>query len=400
MAAETRAWLAAAGLWVLTTASLGGAVWLSILLTRIGAANPGSVLWSAVVILPALSATTLGALVAARLPRHPVGWLLCGLGLAMALSGLLPAVVEYGLLARPGSVPGAVWVAGFEWGMFPGWVTLASFVLLLTPDGHLPSRRWRWWAWTAAVASAAPVVMQVLAPDPIEGRPGLESPIAVGVLAGPVVPFLLLGALAVILAYLLTAAWSILARYRLATGVRRQQLRWVTLGARVSALLLVVAAFAAALALDGLVTAALSLCVVSLVVGAWASITRYRLYDLDRIVSRTLSYGLLTVLLGGAYALIVLGLGQLAGGQESVVVAGATLAVAALFQPARRRLQHAVDRRFDRRRYDAARTVQVFSARLRDEVDLVAVTGELRRAVERTMQPAWSSLWLRADRPD
>jgi hypothetical protein len=126
-----------------------------------------------------------------------------------------------------------------------------------------------------------------------------------------------------------------------------------------------------------------------------AAILRYRLYDLDRIISRTLAYGLLTVLSGGAYAGIVLGLGQLLGRNSSLVVAVATLAVAALFQPARRRVQRAVDRRFNRRRYDAARTIAGFSARLRQQVDLDALTAELLAVVDQTMQPTHRSLWLR-----
>ena len=124
-------------------------------------------------------------------------------------------------------------------------------------------------------------------------------------------------------------------------------------------------------------------------------ILRYQLYDLDRIISRTLAYGLLTVLLGGGYAGVVLGLGQLLGRDSSLVVAAATLAVAAAFQPARRRIQRAVDRRFNRRRYDAARMIQAFSGRLRQQVDLEALTGELLAVVEQTMQPTRVSLWLR-----
>jgi hypothetical protein len=126
-----------------------------------------------------------------------------------------------------------------------------------------------------------------------------------------------------------------------------------------------------------------------------AAILRYRLYDLDRIVSRTLAYGLLTLLLGGGYGVVVLGLGQLLGRGSSLVVAGATLAVAALFQPARRRVQAAVDRRFNRRRYDAARTIQGFSARLREQVDLDALTAELVVVADQTMQPTRVSVWLR-----
>jgi len=126
-----------------------------------------------------------------------------------------------------------------------------------------------------------------------------------------------------------------------------------------------------------------------------AAILRYRLYDLDRIVSRTLAYGLLTLLLGGGYGVVVLGLGQLLGRGSSLVVAGATLAVAAVFRPARRRVQRAVDRRFNRRRYDAARTIQGFSARLREQVDLDALTAELVVVADQTMQPTQVSVWLR-----
>jgi hypothetical protein len=139
----------------------------------------------------------------------------------------------------------------------------------------------------------------------------------------------------------------------------------------------------------------LGLCLVVLPVATGAAILRYRLYDLDRIISRTLAYGLLTILLGLGYAGVVLGLGRLLPQGSSLVVAGATLAVAAAFQPARRRIQRAVDRRFNRGRYDAAHTIQLFSARLRQQVDLEALTGELLAVVERTMQPTQVSLWLR-----
>jgi hypothetical protein len=142
--------------------------------------------------------------------------------------------------------------------------------------------------------------------------------------------------------------------------------------------------------------AALGTCVALLPLATGAAILRYRLYDLDRIVSRTLAYGLLTVLLGGGYAGVVLGLGQLLGQESPLVVAAATLAVAAVFQPARRRIQRAVDRRFNRRRYDAAQTIQAFSERLRQQTDLDTLTAELLAVVEQTMQPTSASVWLRS----
>jgi len=190
-------------------------------------------------------------------------------------------------------------------------------------------------------------------------------------------------------------AGSLVARLRRARGVERQQLRWVALAAA----LLVVAAGAAlvGLAVDAteVVTWAISAWVAGLPLAIGAAVLRYRLYDLDRIISRTLAYGLLTLLLGGGYAAVVLGLGRLLGQDSSLVVAAATLAIAGLFQPARRRIQQAVDRRFNRRRHDAATTIQAFSDRLRDQVDLDTLSAELLAVVEETMQPNQASLWLR-----
>ena len=177
--------------------------------------------------------------------------------------------------------------------------------------------------------------------------------------------------------------------------MERQQLRWVA----VAAALLVVAAGAAlvGLALDApeVVTWAISAWVAGLPLALGAAVLRYRLYDLDRIISRTVAYGLLTVLLGSAYAAVVLGLGQLLPEDSSLVVAAATLAVAAVVGPARRRIQAAVDRRFNRRRHDAAQKIAAFSGRLHQQIDLDTLTIELLAVVEETMQPAQASLWLR-----
>ncbi|MET0227221.1 MAG: hypothetical protein ABW234_00725, partial [Actinomycetes bacterium] len=197
------------------------------------------------------------------------------------------------------------------------------------------------------------------------------------------------------------AAGSLLLRFRRARGVARQQVRWLALAAALAAAVVVVTALALALGLVGdsgndLLLGWVSAVVLGLMpLATGAAILRYRLYDLDRIVSRTLAYGLLTLLLGGGYGVVVLGLGQLLGRGSSLVVAGATLAVAAVFRPARRRVQRAVDRRFNRRRYDAARTIQGFSARLREQVDLDALTAELVVVADQTMQPTQVSVWLR-----
>ena len=204
-----------------------------------------------------------------------------------------------------------------------------------------------------------------------------------------------MAAIALVLVSVLVGAGSLVGRFRRARGTERQQLRWLALAAALAAGLLLVGLVAGYLGRDAVVFASLTLCVALLPLATGAAILRYRLYDLDRIISRTVAYGLLTVLLGGGYAAVVLGLGRLVGHDSSLAVAAATLAVAAVFQPARRRVQAAVERRFNRRRYDAARTIGAFSARLRDQVDLDDLRGELLTVVDQTMQPTRASLWLR-----
>jgi hypothetical protein len=307
---------------------------------------------------------------------------------------LIQAYVDYGLLARPGSLPGARYLAGFTYSTVLIWVSCAGFVLLLTPTGSLPSPRWRWWARLAAAAPVVMVLGSIVQPDPLapdyHGNP-LAVPALARVLAVPAVA----GA-AVVMVSVLVGAGSLVVRFRRARGTERQQLRWLAYAAALAAGLLLVALVAAfLLANDNLVFMSLALGMALLPLATGAAILRYRLYDIDRIVSRTVAYGLLTVLLGGGYAGVVLGLGQLLGRQSSLAVAGATLAVAAVFQPTRRHIQALVDRRFNRRRYDAARTIAAFSARLRQQVDLDSLTAELLAVVDQTIQPSQASLWLR-----
>jgi hypothetical protein len=333
--------------------------------------------------LVAVSAATVGAVLAGRRPRHSVGWLLLALGLWFSYG-----YASWVLLAWRGASP-AVGSAVKDIAV----VVMAAcigFILLLTPTGSLPSQRWRWWARVAAAAPVVGLVSLALGPfrDPDQA---VANPLAVGALAGPL---LVVRGVAFVVAGLAipVGAWSLVVRFRRAGGVERQQVRW-----------LAVAAAAAPVAVAALVLAGnevalgwlpgVCLAVLPLAIGA--AILRYRLYDLDRIISRALAYGLLTVLLGLGYAGVVLGLGRLLPQDSSLVVAGATLAVAGVFQPARRRIQRAVDRRFNRRRYDAAQTIAAFSDRLRQQVDLDTLTAELLAVVEETMQPTQASLWLR-----
>jgi hypothetical protein len=319
------------------------------------------------------------------------------MGLSLNLASAGSSYKWYGLVARPGSLPAAIYLAGLTNGLIIVNVACAGFVLLLTPTGRLPSRRWRWWAWVAAAATVVFVLASAVGPLPLFPEyPDIASPIGVPALADPPLDAVVPLAGVVVLVGLVVGAGSLVGRFRRTRGIERQQLRWLAWGAVLAAMSLVAAIGELAVRGDTpLFQAAIGACLVSLVLATGAAILRYRLYAIDRIISRTLAYGLLTVLLGGGYAGVVLALGRLLPQSSSLVVAAATLAVAAVFQPARRRIQQAVDRHFNRGRYDAARTIAAFSTRLRDQVDLDTLTGELLAVVDQTMQPSQASLWLR-----
>jgi hypothetical protein len=390
------AWL----LWTLTLSGLAGVFWFDHLLGQAGSSDVDRLNAAAYpVMLAAVSAATVGAVVASRRPRHSVGWLLLATGLTMVADLGVNAYVRYGVVVRPGSLPSARYLAGVSFGIFLVWVSLAGFVLLLTPTGSLPSPRWRWWARVAAAGPVLEMLSAAIDPQPLyPEHPEVGNPLTVSALRPVQVAVGIAGG-AVILVSLVVAAVSLVLRYRRAHGVERLQLRWLAFAAGLAAGLLVVAVVAGLAGSDGVVLAALGAMVALLPLATGAAILRYRLYDLDRIISRSLAWALLTVLLGGGYATLVLGLGQLLGRDSSLIVAAATLAVAAVFQPARRRIQAAVDRRFNRRRHDAAQTIAAFSVRLRDQVDLTTLTGELLAVVDQTMQPARASLWLRPQGP-
>jgi hypothetical protein len=382
---------------VLTVLGLAATFWLDRLLRRAGLPELASLPASSIpTVVAAVSAVTVGALLAARRPRHPVGWLLLGLGLSLTVQNLTFSYTRYGLVARPGALPVASYLAGFNNGMAIMWLSCAGFVLLLTPTGSLPSPRWRWWARFAAAAAAVWLLGSIVDPVPLYPEyPDIGNPLAIPVLFGPLTA---LAAVAlVILAAVVVGAVSLVLRFRRARGTERLQLRWLVWGAALAAVALLVAMAALVMEDSGsnLLNLALGVSAAVLPLATGAAILRYRLYDLDRIISRTVAYGLLTVLLGSAYAGVVLGLGRLLPQGSSLAVAAATLAAAAVFHPARRRIQRLVDRRFNRRRHDAAETIASFSTRLRDEVDLTTLTGELLAAVDQTMQPTRSWLWLR-----
>jgi hypothetical protein len=327
-----------------------------------------------------------------------VGWLLLGFALLLTASGVISSYVTYGLVVRPGALPAANLYARVYGPLIYLSLAIIGFILLLTPTGSPPTRRWRWWGRVSTGALAVVLVSAMVAP-------GSLDPVRMTV-RGPLDPLCYGGALraanvlaqAVAVLIILAGGGSLVVRYRRARGLERLQLRWVTLAAALTGVAYL--AYAVLLALGSRLADWISAGATTfLPLAAGAAILRYRLYDLDRIVSRTLAYGLLTVLLGLGYAAVVLGLGRLLGQDSSLVVAAATLAVAAAFQPARRRVQGAVDRRFNRRRHDAARIIEGFGARLRDQVDLDTLTADLLAVVDQTMQPTQASLWLRPQAP-
>jgi hypothetical protein len=396
MTATRRIWPALAWtLWALMPAGFLAVIWMDGLLRRAGRPDLVSLGADAGGYLLAMaSAGTVGAVLASRRPRHPVGWLLLALAASVIVLGICDAYAAYGLLARPGSLPGARWAAVY---VNESWVVMSmllGFVLLLTPTGSLPSPRWRWWAGLVVAGAVAALLLDTGPLDP----PYQAVAVPLLVDDGPLAALARLGSV-LALVQLLVAAGSLALRFRRSRGVERLQLRWVTMAAALAGLAAAVILVTwATMGSDAQplwewVTVAY---LVGLPLATGASILRYRLYDLDRIISRTLAWTVLTVLLGLGYAAVVLLLGRLLPDSSSLAVAAATLAVAAAFQPARRRVQELVDRRFNRHRYDAARTIAAFSARLREQVDLDTLSAELLAVTDQTMQPTTMSLWLRA----
>jgi hypothetical protein len=386
-------------LWALTMIGLAAGLWLDTLLRRAGYSELAYLLSGNLsALVAAVTAAGVGALVVTRRPGHRVGWLLVALGLSIAVAGFSFSYTRYGLVARPGTLPGASWLAGVANGGVFTYLSCTGFILLLSPTGSLPSPRWRWWARITAAGLVLAFSTSVLASRPLYPEyPDIANPIGVDALEhGAGAALFPVGAL-LVLAGLVVGAVSLLLRFRRARGLERLQLRWLALGAALAAM-----SFAASMTAlvveetDGWVfQAALGISVAVLPLATGAAILRYRLYDIDRILSRTLAYALLTVLLGLGYAAVVLGLGRLLGRDSSLVVAAATLAAAAAFQPLRRRVQSLVDRRFNRRHVDTTRTVEAFNARLREQVDLDTLSAELLTVAEQTMEPTQVSLWLR-----
>jgi hypothetical protein len=387
---ERRSTWAAWSLLAVWTASVAVLVTLSAVN---GTFRPDAFTDSVPLLLAFATFVVVGALIVRHRPGNAVGWMFAAIALLAVLGALGE---EYAIFASARHLPGPVLAAWFgSWAWYPTLALTLVFTPLLFPTGRLLSPRWRLVAWPAAAVMAAITGLAALQ-QTIELAPGrmVANPFGLAGVENPengrlgAVLFPLLGPL------VLAAFASLVVRFRRSRGDERQQLKWITFAAALLPL-----TFAGDLLPDTAGNLLFAVVVSFLPVAAGVAILRYRLYEIDRLINRTLVYGLLSALLAGIYAALVLVGGLLSGGLRGQpppwAVAGATLAVAALFQPARRRIQQVVDRRFDRRRYDAARTVDAFSGRLREELDLDALAAELLAVVERTVQPTAASLWLR-----
>ena len=338
----------------------------------------------------AMGYSVIGAIIASRLPNQPIGWICCAIGFIAAVDHFGGEYAVYAVLARSAALPGSqamLWLQSWLWMLFVG---LLVFLLLLFPTGRLPRSRWRPFAWmSVAMISVAVIWSSIISPDVRPDAP--PSPVQLCVM--------LLG---------LVAAASVVVGRRGARGVERQQIKWLL--------------YAGAIFFVG-PTFQITVSYVLRVEGTWASwvgnilgvvsglgvpvaigfaILRYRLYDIDLLINRTLVYGSLTATLVALYfggivlsqRVFVLLIGQ----QSTLAVVVSTLLIAALFTPLRRRIQFFIDRSFYRRKYDARKTLEAFASKLRDETDLEALNNELVGVVRETMQPAHVSLWLRPDK--
>jgi hypothetical protein len=343
----------------------------------------------------------MGALIVAHQPSNTIGWIFSAIGLLTAIGGLAQEYAEYAYITRPGSLPGAILAVWFTlWWWYPTLFLTLVFTLFFFPTGRLLSRRWRPAFWLAATTTAAITMLAALSPGlNLDKDHAVRNPIGIGWVEDVEQGAVGAGLFVLLSVSLVAALASLVLRFRRSRGEERQQLKWFTYA---GALLLLVP-LGDFIPNANLSTAVFGLLIAFLPVAAGIAILRYRLYDIDRIINRTLVYGLLTALLGAVYVGVVLVLGQVSGGigttPPSWAIAAATLAAAALFQPARRRIQQVVDRRFNRRSYDAAETIDTFGARLRDQIDLDTLSAELLAVVDQTMEPTRASLWLRPSTP-
>jgi hypothetical protein len=391
-------WLA----WTLCVLSLALTA-LSLLLLALNLSHPGVPIhpyWTVNTLL-AVGFAPVGAVIVSRSsPENPVGWLFCAIGFLWGMAHFSAEYAIYALLAVPGSLPAghaAAWMMGWVWVIACGPIV---FLCLLFPDGRLPSRRWKWFAWLSLLLISVGSISQALAPGPVYYLRDIYNPLGVEGLPN-------VGKLVQTLAFTLifVSVASLFVRRLRASGVERQQLKWFTYTSTlaISGVILTYTVSEAVGApwLEWLGNILLLIGFIGIPISMGIAILRYRLYEIDLLINRTLVYGALTATLVALYFADIVLLQRafvfLTGEKSTLAVVASTLLIAALFNPLRRRIQSFIDRRFYRRKYDAARTLEAFSAKLRDETDLDALSDDLVGVVRETMQPAHVSLWLRPD---
>ena len=325
---------------------------------------------------------TVGALLAWKRPGNPIGWLLSAIGLTFAVAGFGVFLAHLPRMLALVQWLGFLYLLGFG---------LCVFVVLLFPSGHLPSRRWRPVAWAAVAGVAGWVLGCAFAPTIITFSPTTRNPVGVTGPPGDIFKLMALGGAGLIAASGLAAIMSLVFRYRRGGAAERAQLRWLVY---VAAVIVVAEIISVPIASTNLQNAISSGAIALVPVAIGLAVLRYRLYDIDRIISRTVAYAIVTGLLVGIYAGLVLLATQVLGLHTPVAVAAATLAAAALFTLVRRRVQQVVDRRFNRVRYDGDRMVEDFATGLKDAVDLETVRARLAGVVNQALEPAHVSVWV------
>ena len=354
--------------------------------------------------VPFLAFPVVGALIASRRPQNPIGWICLADGLFWSLLGLTDYYSRYGM-AQPGSIPFSVAITASlgQWLWLPPVGLLGIYMILLFPDGKLPSRRWHPLAWLSGTVIVFGGVGFAIDPGPLPGLGGVRNPFGVegapwGAIVGPVV-------FALLPLCILASVLSLVLRFRGSRGEERQQIKWIAFAASLVGLLflsVIVTSLIPSLGyLERVLQTVVALSYAGVPIAVGLAVLRYRLYDIDLLINRTLVYGLLTALLAATYFGGVVSLQfvvrTLTGQESQLAVVASTLSIAALFVPLRRRVQGFVDRRFYRSKYDAAKTLDAFSVRLRDETQLDTLSKDLVGVVTRTVQPAHASLWLRPE---
>src|SRR5215216_96812 len=351
---------------------------------------------------------TVGALVASRRPHNPIGWIFCGIGFLSAAQSFALSYGDYSLVVWHGALVGVKAMAWLSsWISDPVNLIGGTLLCLLFPNGRLLSSSWRPVMWMVLGAGTTLFVVDAFIPGPLYTFPSITNPVGIGGAVGDILGMLDTIGLVVLQIAFLASAVSLILRFLRARGIERQQLKWFVYAATLTTIGSVVSYAGAYVFASDLINAIGywegQLAFTALPVFTGIAILRYRLYEIDLIINRTLVYGSLTLMFALVYfggvtatqALFTVLTGQEEQPQLAIVVS--TLIIAALFTPLRRRIQSFIDRSFYRNKYDVAKTLEAFSTKLRDETDLNALSDDLVGVVRETMQPAHVSLWLHPD---